>query len=464
MIHEPLILQREAMLPVAELVGAFSYALDLTEGQPAGHSLRACHIATRIAQTMGIEGGPLGSVYYAALLKDLGCSSNAARLHELYKADDLEFKRAYKTIDPGLPASLRFVLEKAATRAPLRQRVTTIARILRNGEAIAQEMIEARCTRGSDIARELGFGDGVCEGIYHLDEHWDGSGRPGHLSGQAIPLPSRLALLAQVADAFLQAGDPEAATFEVARRAGSWLDPELVAVFVTLGDDFWHELTSPALEAQVVALAPRDERAVDDDFLDAVTAAFGKVIDAKSPFTAGHSDRVANLAHDLGARFDMLPARLKPLRRAAALHDVGKLGISSAILEKPGRLDDAEWVQMREHASHTRAILGRIGPFAELAEVAAAHHERLDGAGYPLGLDERTLSRETRIITLCDFYDALTADRPYRKAMPQAQALAVIEGEVGKAIDGACFAALRELLAAQTLFHPAETGSSAAAR
>jgi HD-GYP domain-containing protein (c-di-GMP phosphodiesterase class II) len=448
MIHEPLILRREAMLPVAELVGAFTYALDLTEGQPAAHSLRACFIATRVAQAIGIEGGLLGSVYYAALLKDLGCSSNAARLHQLYQADDLEFKHAYKTIEPGLPSAVRFVLEKVAAGAPLRQRVAAIARILRNGEAIAQEMIEARCTRGSDIARELGFGEAVCEGIYHLDEHWDGSGRPGHLAGQAIPLPSRLALLAQVADVFLQAGGPEAACFEVARRAGTWLDPELAAVFVTLGDDFWHELTSPALEARIVAMAPVEERAVDDIFLDAITAAFGKVIDAKSPFTAGHSSRVANLAHGLGAHFDMLPARLMQLRRAAALHDVGKLGVSSAILEKPGRLDDAEWVQMREHASHTRAILGRIGPLAELAELAAAHHERLDGAGYPLGLDERTLSRETRIITLADFYDALTADRPYRKAMPQTQALAVIEGEVGKAVDGACFEALRELVAA----------------
>jgi HD-GYP domain-containing protein (c-di-GMP phosphodiesterase class II) len=448
MIHEPLILRREAMLPVAELVGAFTYALDLTEGQPAGHSLRVCFIATRVAQAMGIEGELLGSVYYAALLKDLGCSSNAARLHELYAADDLTFKQAWKTIDPGLPATLRFVLDRTAAGASLRRRVAAIARILRHGEHIAQEMIVARCTRGADIARELGFGEAVCEGIFHLDEHWDGSGRPERLAGQAIPLPSRLALLAQIADVFLQAGGPEAALFEVARRAATWLDPELAAVFVTLSDDFWCELTSPAIEAKVIALAPPEERAVDDAFLDAVTAAFGKVIDAKSPFTAGHSSRVADLAHGLGAHFGMLPARLKQLRRAAALHDVGKLGVSSAILEKPGRLDDAEWVQMREHASHTRAILGRIGPLTELAELAAAHHERLDGAGYPLGLDERTLSRETRIITLCDFYDALTADRPYRRAMSQAQALAVIADEVGKAVDGDCFAGLRELLAA----------------
>jgi HD-GYP domain-containing protein (c-di-GMP phosphodiesterase class II) len=184
----------------------------------------------------------------------------------------------------------------------------------------------------------------------------------------------------------------------------------------------------------------------DEDFLDAVTAAFGKVIDAKSPFTAGHSERVAQYTQALGERFDMLPARLRQLRRAAALHDVGKLGVSSAILEKPGKLDDVEWVQMRSHAQHTRDILARIGPLAELAPLAAAHHERLDGAGYPLGLADREIVRETRIITLCDFYDALTADRPYRGAMPREKALAIIGSEVGKAVDGDCFDALTQLL------------------
>ena len=448
MLHQPIIERRETTLSLAELVGAFTYALDLTEGQPAGHSLRACYIAMRVAQRFGIDGPDLADIYYTALLKDLGCSSNAARIHELYGADDLEFKHAYKTIAPGLQATLQFVFAKTAEGASLRRRVAAIAKILRNGEKIAQEMIVTRCTRGSDIARELRFGEGVSAGIYHLDERWDGSGRPDALAGHDIPLAARLALLAQVADVFLQAGGPEAARFEVARRAATWLDPALAAVFVELAEepDFWADLASPLLDARVAALAPLDVRAADEDFLDAITAAFGQVIDAKSPFTAGHSERVADFTEGLALSFDMLPARVRQLRRAAALHDVGKLGVSSAILEKPGKLDDVEWQAMRSHAAHTAAILSRIGPLADLAPIAAAHHERLDGTGYPLGLDARAIARETRIITMCDFYDALTADRPYRGAMPREKALAIMEGEVGKAIDGECFAALRELV------------------
>lgn len=448
MLHAPFEPRADETLSRAGLIGAFTYALDLTEGQPAGHSLRACFIASRIAQRLEVTGEAFASVYYAALLKDLGCSSNAARIHELYATDDLELKRDYKTIATGLPATLRFVVSKTGAGAPLARRVAAIANILKNGEAIAQEMIVTRCTRGAEIARELSFSEAVASGIYRLDEHWDGSGRPDGLAGHAIPLPARMALLAQVADVFLQHGGADAAVFEVTRRAGTWLDPELVAAFLALAADpaFWADLASPLLETMALSLAPEDRCTVDEAFLDSVTSAFGQVIDAKSPFTGGHSQRVADLAHGLGARFDMLPARLRQLRRAAALHDVGKLGVSSSILEKPGKLDEAEWDVMREHARHTAAILARIGPLADLAGIAASHHERLDGTGYPLGLDARSLGRETRIITLCDFYDALTADRPYRAAMPQAQALAIIEAEVGKAVDGECFAALRAMV------------------
>jgi HD-GYP domain-containing protein (c-di-GMP phosphodiesterase class II) len=125
------------------------------------------------------------------------------------------------------------------------------------------------------------------------------------------------------------------------------------------------------------------------------------------------------------------------------LHDVGKLGVSNAILDKPGPLDETEWPAMRAHAVHTQEILNRIGPLREMAAIAAAHHERLDGCGYPLGLGEEAIRRETRIITVCDFYDALTSDRPYRAAMDRDEALAIMAQSVGVALDPDCFEALK---------------------
>jgi HD-GYP domain-containing protein (c-di-GMP phosphodiesterase class II) len=138
--------------------------------------------------------------------------------------------------------------------------------------------------------------------------------------------------------------------------------------------------------------------------------------------------------------------RARWLRRAAVLHDVGKLAVSSAILEKPAGLEEREWVEMRSHAGHTRAILGRIGALADLADVAAAHHERLDGTGYPLALPASEISRDTRIITASDYFDALVSDRPYRSALPVEQALAIMTKASGSAIDADCLEALKASL------------------
>jgi HD-GYP domain-containing protein (c-di-GMP phosphodiesterase class II) len=139
--------------------------------------------------------------------------------------------------------------------------------------------------------------------------------------------------------------------------------------------------------------------------------------------------------------------RRRWLKRGALLHDVGKLGVSNSILDKPGKLDDAEWKAVQRHASYTEAILGRVRIFDELALVAAAHHERLDGKGYPKGLMAADITLETRIITTADIFDAITAERPYRGAVPVDKTLAIMADTVGTAIDAACFEHLKQIIA-----------------
>jgi putative nucleotidyltransferase with HDIG domain len=431
---------------LADVVRAFSYALDITEGQPAGHCVRACWIGSHVGRAIGLNPAQLTDLYYMLLLKDLGCSSNAARICELYEADDLAFKRGFKTAGTSLAATLTFVMRNSANGKSLRQRASTVGNILKNGVAIADEMILSRCTRGADIAATLRFSEDVQQGIYRLDEHWDGSGRPGHLSGDRIPLLSRIALLAQIADVFHTHAGRAAAIDEVSRRRGTWLDPNLVDAFIRVAEStiFWERLSGPFLDGRVASLLPETEvRIVDDDYLDDIALAFGQVIDAKSPYTANHSVRVGNLASAIGEAMGVPTVRRRQLYRAALLHDVGKLGVSNAILDKPGPLDDQEWESMRSHAQHTLEILDRIGPLHEMAAIAAAHHERLDGAGYPLGLTDEAIRRETRIITVCDFYDALTSDRPYRRALDRDEAIAIMSKSVGSAIDPDCFESLR---------------------
>jgi len=434
---------------LSEILGAFSYALDLTEGQPEGHSLRSCWIASSIARALDLPPADRRTVYYATLLKDLGCSSNAARIAELYLADDRRFKHDYKLVPEGLGPTLRFVFSRTGQGQSFAARTRAIATILSDGANIARDLIQTRCTRGADIARRLRFPEAVAGAIAALDEHWDGSGKPLGHSGEDIPLAARLALLAQVADVFQKAAGPEAALAEVAARRGTWFDPALVDTFLHLAGNpaFWQDVNAPSLEARIGAFEPVDTRImVDEDYLDDIADAFGAVIDAKSPYTGGHSGRVGAYARELGQAMGMAEQNVRELRRAAVLHDVGKLGVSSRVLEKPGKLDDVEWIEMRGHAAHTMAILSRIGPMRDMASIAAAHHERLDGKGYPLGLKDILIAQEARIITVCDFYDALVADRPYRAAMPVEKALSIMEAEIGQAIDGTCFDALSDLV------------------
>lgn len=434
---------------LAELLGALSHALDMTEGQPAGHCVRCCWIGTQIGQEIGVSDHQLWELYYTLLLKDLGCSSNAARICQLYLADDIQFKHDFKQIDGSLPQALRFVLAHTGLQAGLTERFRALINIFQNGGTIARELIETRCQRGADIARKMRFSESVAQGIQNLDEHWNGGGLPDGIQGVAIPLYARIALMAQVVDVLHTSSGRDAAIREIESRSGTWFDPQLVGAFsrVAARKDFWDGLCAPDLQRRIFALEPAlHATAVDEDYLDDIAAAFAQVIDSKSPFTRGHSERVTLFSDMVAEELAMSCDKRRWLKRAALLHDVGKLGVSNAILDKPDKLDEAEWAVMKMHAAHSETILSRITAFRDLAAVAGAHHERLDGKGYPRGLKGEAIALETRIITTADIFDALTADRPYRAAMPVSRALSIMLEMAGTAVDPDCLDALRRAL------------------
>lgn len=439
-----------AGLKLSELIAALSHALDITEGQPQGHCVRCCWIGMHIGREFGLDDKQLWELYYTLLLKDLGCSSNAARICELYLTDDLEFKRDFKQVGDNLGQVVRFVLQHTGLKAGLAERFRSVLHIFRDGSEIAQELIQTRCSRGADIARQLRFSEGVAGGVYCLDEHWNGGGKPDGLAGDAIPAYARIALLAQVIDVFYTADGRQAALDEALERAGQWFDPLLVNAFTRVAEreEFWTTLASPELDHAVAALEPgRFEVPLDEDYLDDIAAAFGQVVDSKSPYTSGHSARVALYTDLIGEALGFSLERRRWLKRGALLHDVGKLGVSNSVLDKAGALNDEEWAAVRAHAALTEAILSRIAAFKELAVVAGAHHERLDGRGYPRGIMSEAITMETRIITTADIFDAITAERPYRGAIPIPQALEMMAKTVGTALDPECFEALKRAMA-----------------
>jgi putative nucleotidyltransferase with HDIG domain len=430
---------------LSEVLGALSHALDLTEGQPAGHCVRSCWIGVHVGRELGLSDMALWELYYTLLLKDLGCSSNAARICQLYLTDDRAFKRDFKSVGDRLPQVLGFVLSHTGLKAGLAERFRTVINIVQNGGQIARELIETRCQRGAEIARQLRFPEAVAQGIQALDEHWNGGGKPLGMAGADIPIYSRIALLAQVVDVFHTGAGEAAARREARERSGTWFDPWVVEAFERVAENrsFWAVLGSGDVESAIFALEPAQRIEIaDEDYLDDIAAAFARVVDSKSPFTSGHSDRVAFFADLIAGEMGLDEADRRRLRRAALLHDIGKLGVSNEILDKPGRLDEAEMAAMRHHALYSETILSRIGAFQDLARIGGAHHERLDGKGYPRGLKGEEIGRETRIVSVADVFDALTADRPYRAAMPVSKAMGIMTADAGTAFDPVCLNAL----------------------
>jgi putative nucleotidyltransferase with HDIG domain len=234
-----------------------------------------------------------------------------------------------------------------------------------------------------------------------------------------------------------------------ARRRGRWFDPALVDALARLRGDarFWGPLEDPDAVPAPTPWEPAERILVaDDEVLDRVAEAFADVIDAKSPYTARHSAGVAAYAEAIGAAMGVGVPGQRELRRAGLLHDIGKLAISSRILDKPGRLTEDEHAAMREHTRFTLSILERVACFSELAGMAASHHERLDGTGYHRGLAAFDLPRPARILAVADVFEALTAERPYRSAMPADRALAIVDEMSGSALCPAAVGGLRTVL------------------
>lgn len=407
-------------VPVMDVIAGLSRALDITEGHPTGHAARSCVIGMRLARRCGLDDETLGDLFHALLLKDAGCSSNAARLHQLVGGSDHDAKRAVWMTDwRRWREKIGYVLAYTGRGEPWWRRAGRLATLAAQ-PAAEREMFQIRCDRGAAIALDLGLSSVTASAIRSMDEHWDGGGLPSGLRREAIPLPAQIIGIAQVLEIFWQQHGVGSARQVVRQRRSRWFSPDLadLALDLLADDGFWQALGDVASIDLLHDAAPAPAMLVADDArLDRVVEAFAGVIDAKSPYTHDHSRRVGDYAVAAAARLGFSPGRLVRLRRAALLHDIGKLGVSNAILDKPGKLDAAEWLAMRAHTRHTLEILAAVPVFRELAADAAAHHERLNGQGYHLGLQGAALSPSARVLAVADVTDALRSDRPYRAGL-----------------------------------------------
>ncbi len=444
-----LLLGNSALLRVAEIVSALSQALDLGSGSARWHSVRTCILGMRIAAELGLPEKVRADLYYALLLKDAGCSSNASKVYQALGSDDIAAKRDVKKTDWTRLnwETMQYALAHIAPGKPFLERVRAILRVASQQKQHTREVTAIRCERGASMARLMGLPERTAEGISGLDEHWDGAGNPEGLRGANIPITSRVMLAAQTLDVFYTSAGPERALEVGKERNRRWFDPDVIQAANSLArrGQLWSGLDAEEPLPLVLSLEPSRRILSDGDVtLDAVCQAFAQIVDAKSPFTFNHSNGVANAAVAIARRLEFPPHRVLFIRHAALLHDLGKMAVSNAILEKPGKPDEEEWKILRAHPAHTWSILRGISGFERMSEIAASHHEKLDGTGYHRGLTAEQLPLESRVIIVSDIFDALAAKRPYRDALPLAKVFEIMRKDTPRALDATCLEALEQ--------------------
>jgi len=453
-----------AGIPTGRLLAALSTALDLTEGQLPGHSLRTCFLALRVADALDLAPGDRRDLFHAAFLKDAGCSSNAAAVTRIFGGDDQALKGRQATVGRSLLAQATFAIRNLPSTEPLPLRLRRLIRIGLSGTREQRAIEQIRCERGASIARKAGFSDRVGQVVHDVHEHWDGHGQPRGLAGDRIDPLARIIAACQGLDVFLSTRGRSAALRVVAGRSGTWYDPEVSGALLDLSSrGLLDDLAAPDLVGRTMDLEPDGiVEIADGAAIDRIAEAFADVVDAKSPYTGAHSRRVSEVAERLAIALGLTAGEVVDVRRAGLLHDLGKLGVPNSILDKPSRLEPAEFAVIQRHPELTLRILAPIPTFATVAELAACHHERLDGRGYFRGLAAPALAIGARIVTVADVWEALTANRPYRPAMDQEAALAIVRAETGDHLAREVVSVLESIVAGDANTGLAPAGAAAA--
>jgi HD-GYP domain-containing protein (c-di-GMP phosphodiesterase class II) len=409
------------VLRLAEVLGALSLTTDLGAGVPFEKGLRTCVVASRLGEALELEQLDLQAVYFAALLRSLGCTAHASVFAEMFD-DDVAVQRELKMLDLEDPAALsartaRFA-SWAGTERAQELAVRFVTEVPARGAALGRGSCEVSAALGARLKLPLG----AIAALDEVYERYDGTGFPAGRAGDTLTVAARVVHVAEQAVMAHYEGGPQAAGRHIARRAGGHLDPDICASFATNIESILAALEAPDMLAAAVASEPAPRITVPAGDLNRVCSAFASFADLKGTYLLGHSARVAELADRAAALIGYDEEARRTLRAGALLLDVGRVGVSSAIWDRPGRLGPVEWERVRLHPYWTERILMRCPALERLAPLAAAHHERLDGSGYHRAARGIDLSSGARLLAATDVFAAMTETRPYREAYSRSTA------------------------------------------
>ncbi|MGD2060851.1 MAG: HD domain-containing phosphohydrolase, partial [Acidimicrobiia bacterium] len=405
---------------LADVLAALTLAMDLGLGLPVEWVLRCTLTGMRLVDAMGLDDEVGHDVFYLSLLRHIGCTSMSSEFAHFFGSDQVGPEVVLS--DPKSMSDNISLITSMGVGEPFLRRLGAMARMMR---APSIEVVDTiQCDAACRLAAGIGIEQRLIACLRQSRERWDGRGSPVGLKGDEIDVAVRISHVAQdmvIADDVLGTDRGRA---EVRNRAGRLLDPDIV-VFI---DD--------------VELPPRDEPAWDEvlgvepkpalevDITEQVLGAFAEFTDLKSTYLLGHSGRVSALAADGGEQMGLAPSEVDELRLAGLVHDLGRVAVSTAIWEKPGRLTALEIEQVRLHPYYTERILHRSRALADLADTACSHHERVDGGGYHRGVNGPALSMKARILAAADVYCSLGEPRAHRPALNTEEAAALMTAQV----------------------------------
>jgi len=369
-----------------QAIYSLSDALDLVGVTHIHHGKRVAYVAAECGKKLGWTGQRLDDLFQAAVLHDCGVSKTI--IHSRLAQLEWEYEGEHCTVGAAL-----------VNQCPLLAKLSDIVghhhthwSVLKDLDLPDETKLNANC-------------------IYLAD-------RVDILS--LATLKDNSNLLLGVQDIRQQVID----------RKGDWFHPLLVDAFLALADSeaFWFRLEGEQVAGYAATWVGHDtEREITFSDLRSLVHVFSVIVDAKSPYTCRHSDAVARLARYLGQTMGLSGRNCELLELAGLLHDLGKLRIPDALLDKPGKLTAEEYAIVRRHSFDTFSVLKNITGLEEVARWAAQHHERVDGSGYPYHLRESELSLEARIIAVADVFQALEQHRPYRSPLPKDEIMAILK-------------------------------------
>ncbi|MEV6277910.1 HD domain-containing phosphohydrolase [Nocardia sp. NPDC051832] len=426
---------------VTEVLAALSLTTDLATGAPFEKGLATCLVATTLAERIGLDQADRRTVFHAALLGAIGCTSRASENAAAF-ADDIAFQQAYHVLDPGDSSVFAAQLEQFGSWAPdIQPQVRD--RYVSSPPANTAAAVRSVCEVSRALGPRLGLPDAAVLALTEVKERWDGRGAPEHLRGDQISLTGRIVHLAEQAVLAAAGQGRRGAEAELRRRAGGHLDPELVDAFAA--DALWDCLDVPDALTAVMHAEPGVPVYIRPAERLQLCLALAIVVDLKGRWLLGHSGHVADLARGAAELAGSSAAELDTLRAAALLHDIGRAAVSTAIWDRPGPLSLGDWERVRLHTYWTDRVLRRCPGLTDLADLAAGHHERLDGTGYHRGVRSHDLARPARILGAADVFAALTEARPHRPAFSGDDAAKLLMAEAASgALDTAACAAVIE--------------------